>query len=89
MSTNNISQINASMREVFKGIKTNIQQAKFSEAILLCQRQLENDLPNGDRLEVLYLLVVAQRLKGDYHEALESNKTLLSLNAEHARAWQE
>ncbi|GAC35570.1 sulfotransferase [Paraglaciecola polaris] len=77
------------MREVFKGIKTNIQQAKFSEAILLCQRQLENDLPNGDRLEVLYLLVVAQRLKGDYHEALESNKTLLSLNAEHARAWQE
>mgnify|MGYP003631446297 FL=1 len=89
MSTKNNGQPKALIQEVYKVIKTNIQQAKFSEAILLCQKQLATDLPDNDRIEVLYLLVVAQRLQGEHHGALESNKTLLELNAEHARAWQE
>lgn len=89
LNVNNQSQANISMREVYKGIKTNIQQAKFAEAILLCQSQLEHNLQPSDKIEVLYLLVVGQRLQGDLHGALESNKILLKLNVEHARAWQE
>ena len=89
MSTKHTSQAKPSFNEACNGIKRLIQQAKFSQAIALCHQQLAGDLSNDNRVEVLYLLVVALRLNGDLSEALETNKTLLEANSKHARAWQE
>lgn len=89
MSTKHTSQAKPSFNEACNGIKQLIQQAKFSQAIALCDQQLVSDLSNDNRVEILYLLVVAQRLNGDLSEALKSNKILLEANAKHARAWQE
>ncbi|WP_166422369.1 tetratricopeptide repeat-containing sulfotransferase family protein [Paraglaciecola sp. 20A4] len=89
MSTKHTSQASQLFNEACNGIKRHIQQAKFSQAIALCHQQLAGDLSNDNRIEILYLLVVAQRLNGDLSEALESNKTLLEANTKHARAWQE
>ncbi len=89
LSTKHTSQASQLFNEACNGIKRHIQQAKFSQAIALCHQQLAGDLSNDNRIEILYLLVVAQRLNGDLSEALESNKTLLEANTKHARAWQE
>ncbi|MGY0562450.1 MAG: tetratricopeptide repeat-containing sulfotransferase family protein [Paraglaciecola chathamensis] len=89
MSNQNTPQAHAVTREVISGIKALIQQAKFSQAINTCQRQLENELMPPEQSELLYLLVVAQRLNGDFQQALASNARLLESSPEHARAWQE
>jgi tetratricopeptide (TPR) repeat protein len=89
LSTQNTSQTLAHKREVINGIKALIQQAKFSEAIASCQEHLIGELVEGDKVEILYFLAVAQRLNSELQAALKSNKTLLDTNPEHARAWQE
>ncbi len=61
-----------------------IQAARFGEAILLASA-----LDTDDRVEVLYLLAVAQRYDNRHDPALATLDTLLAENPEYARAYQE
>ena len=66
-----------------------IQAARFGEAILLAQDLLASALDTDDRVEVLYLLAVAQRYDNRHDRALATLDTLLAENPEYARAHQE
>lgn len=72
-----------------KAIKDAITQAQFIEAIALAKQALQSLNELHTEIEILYLLIVAYRLNGEFERALETAKRLLKENQDHARAYQE
>lgn len=76
-------------KNLLKEIKSTIQQAKFSDAIVRCQQSLNLQQSDKNKADLLYLYCVALRLGGKIRTALEAVNELLGLNPKHARAYQE
>jgi tetratricopeptide (TPR) repeat protein len=76
-------------KNLLKEIKSTIQQAKFSVAIVRCQQYLNLQQSDKNKADLLYLYCVALRLGGKIRTALEAVNELLGLNPKHARAYQE
>jgi tetratricopeptide (TPR) repeat protein len=74
-------------------IKRALQSGDTDNAILVSQQALdtlENSLENTlEKLEILYILAVAQRTKGLIGEATETVKALIATDPNYARAHQE
>jgi tetratricopeptide (TPR) repeat protein len=70
-------------------IKRALQSGDTGKAILLSQQTLDNQENGQEKVEVLYLLAVAQRTKGLIDEATATVNTLISSDPNHARAHQE
>lgn len=70
-------------------IKRALQSGETDKAIALSQIALENQEDTQEKIEVLYILAVAQRTKGLINEATETIKKLISSDPNHARAHQE
>jgi tetratricopeptide (TPR) repeat protein len=74
---------------VLKTIQQAIQQAKFGDAISRCQQYLALQQNAKNKAELLYLYCVALRLDRQLQPALVAVDELLTLNPQHARAFQE
>lgn len=72
-----------------KAIKDAVTQAQFSQAITLATAALNSKQEPHDKLELLYLLVVAFRLNKQFDKALTTAEQLISEKPEHGRAYQE
>jgi tetratricopeptide (TPR) repeat protein len=72
-----------------KLIQSLIQQADFDQAIAQVTMLLNEVSDSQTEVELHYLLCVALRLSGALRECLQQADILLSLNGEHARAYQE
>jgi predicted Zn-dependent protease len=74
-------------------IKRALQSGDTGKTILLSQQALGQILNNQDniqeKVEVLYLLAVAQRTKGQISDATDTVNTLIATDPNHARAHQE
>ena len=78
-------------------IKRALQSGDITKAISLSQQALneqdnnqeKSEKNNQQKNEVLYILAVAQRTKGLISEAIETVKTLIAADPNHARAHQE
>jgi tetratricopeptide (TPR) repeat protein len=70
-------------------IKRALQSGETDNAISLSLLALENQDDSQEKVEVLYILAVAQRTKGLIGEATETLKTLIAADPNHARAHQE
>jgi tetratricopeptide (TPR) repeat protein len=74
-------------------IKRALQSGETNNAISLSQQALEQTLNDQDtaqdKVEVLYLLAVAQRTKGLVNDALATVNSLIATDPNHARAHQE
>jgi len=66
-----------------------IKQARFSDAEQVVTETLKDIALSDEHVELLYLLAVAQRYQNNHTDSLQTLALLLSLNKEHARAWQE
>lgn len=75
--------------ELSRQLKTCIQQSRLNEAVVTATDLLNTHLTPKEKVETLYLKAVAQRLNGNYATALEDLKQLLTLDNDHARAYQE
>ena len=70
-------------------IKRALQSGATDKAILLSQQALNTQHTPANKIELLYLLAVAQRSKGIFNEAINTIKTLIASDPNHARAHQE
>ncbi|MFT4937979.1 MAG: tetratricopeptide (TPR) repeat protein [Paraglaciecola sp.] len=77
------------MQQQVKSIKSLIQQADFKNAIQQARQALQTVSESHAEVEFHYLLCVALRLSGAFKESLQQADSLLSLNGEYARAYQE
>ena len=72
-----------------KSIQQLIQHAKFDDAIKLSEQQLQQTSDKTQKIELKYLICVAQRYAKDYTKALASIQVLLEADEKHSRANQE
>jgi len=72
-----------------KSIQQLIQTAKFTQAINQSKTLLDKTLNNPEKIQLMYLLAVAQRYAKDHAQALTSINELLKLDEKHSRAYQE
>ena len=72
-----------------KSLQQLIQAAKFNDAIQQTTKLLDKITDKQQKIELWYLLSVAQRYAKDFTQALISISQLLSLNSKHSRANQE
>ncbi|WP_158972906.1 tetratricopeptide repeat-containing sulfotransferase family protein [Paraglaciecola sp. L3A3] len=72
-----------------KDIKYALQSGNTDKAISLCQQALESLINDEQQIEILYMLAVAQRVKGAISEASKTVDKLIPLAPENARAHQE
>lgn len=77
------------LKQIIRQLKTYIQQSRFNDVITLVDQQLATNHPATDKVELLYLRALAQRLSKTFQPALATLTELLTLNADHARAYQE
>ena len=80
---------NSFVEKSLKSIQKLIQTAKFNDAITLCDQQLTQLTEAEEKVEIFYLLAVAQRYAKKPKQALISINALLALNKKHSRANQE
>ena len=66
-----------------------IQQARFEAAGRLIRDELQGVELNPEHTDALYVLAVAERYQGKLVEAHATLSTLLEIDPENARAWQE
>jgi tetratricopeptide (TPR) repeat protein len=79
----------ASAGDVASQAKALLQQGEFAKAAGLAGQAYNDSQILDERTDLLYVLAVAQRYLQQYDEALATLTILLSLDPEHARAWQE
>jgi tetratricopeptide (TPR) repeat protein len=72
-----------------KSIQQLIQSAKFNDAIEKSEQLLEQASDKQDKIDILYLIAVAQRYAKYFPKALTSINTLLKIDEIHSRANQE
>lgn len=72
-----------------RSIQQLIQSAKLSDAITQSQHLLEQAVDTHQKIELWYLIAVAQRYSKDCNNALNSINELLQQDAAHSRAHQE
>ena len=70
-------------------VKQAIAQGAFAQAIELANQALLVINDNHEKVPVLYVLAVAQRMAGKTDEAIDSNQQIIKINDRHARAQQE
>ena len=70
-------------------IKQAINQGQFSLAIEMANKILGQATLGIEHIPILYIKAVALRLSGNTQEAIQLNKQIISLQANHARAHQE
>ena len=80
---------NISIEVQLKSIQQLIQTAKFNDAIKQSNQLLENIDDKQKKIELWYLIAVAQRYNKDFSKALSSINTLLKSDEKHSRAHQE
>ena len=89
----NVSKQSSKKHIKIDDIKRALQSGDTDKAILVSQQaliNLENSLENTqEKLEILYILAVAQRTKGLIGEATETVKILIATDPNYARAHQE
>jgi tetratricopeptide (TPR) repeat protein len=79
----------SSIDSELKSIQQLIQTAKFSSAIKQSQLLLEQTEDTAQKIQLWYLITVAQRYAKDYTKALISVNELLKLDNKHSRGNQE
>jgi len=72
-----------------KSIQQLIQTAKFNDAILASKKLQTKTTEKAQKVELWYLIAVAQRYAKNHAQALVSINELLKLNEHHSRANQE
>ena len=89
----NVDQQNSKNHIKIDDIKRALQSGDTSNAISLSQQALDQTSNNQDnnqqKVELLYLLAVAQRTKGLMSDATVTVRTLITTDPNHARAHQE
>ena len=89
----NVDEHNSKNHIKIDDIKRALQSGDTDNAISLSQQALDQTLNNQDnkqqKVELLYLLAVAQRTKGLISDATATVRTLITTDPNHARAHQE
>lgn len=89
----NVDEHNSKNHIKIDDIKRALQSGDTNNAISLSQQALDQTLNNQDnkqqKVELLYLLAVAQRTKGLISDATATVRTLITTDPNHARAHQE
>jgi tetratricopeptide (TPR) repeat protein len=85
----NVDKHGSKNRIKIDDIKRALQSGDTDNAILLSQQLLDSQDKSEEKVEVLYLLAVAQRTKGLINDASTTVNMLITADPNHARAHQE